>query len=96
MAENPIYQNYENCPQEDKIQVMGPDSVHICLIAKDDRFAVERSHAMESTQLTGMMTRPRAAEEGEVDMINLTNISTPILKTVFEYLDFKVKHTARE
>ena len=93
MAENPIHQNYENCSQEDKIQVMGPDSEHVCLISKDDRFAVKRSHAMTSMQLAGMMTRPGAAEEGEVNKINLTNISTPILKIVREYLDFKVKHT---
>ena len=48
---------------------------------------------MKSTQLAGMMTGPGAAEEGEVNEINLTDISTRILKIVCEYLDYKVKHT---
>ena len=72
---------------------MGPDSEHVCLISKDDRFAVKRSHAMKSKQLAGMMTRQGEAEEGEVKKFNITNIFTPILKIVCEYLDFKVKHT---
>ena len=48
---------------------------------------------MKSTQLAGMMTLPGAAEEGEVNEINLTDISTHTLKIVCEYSDYKVKHT---
>ena len=78
MADELVYQEYEACPKKDEIQVMGPDS---------------ESHAMKSTQLAGMMTRPGAAEEGEVNEINLIDISTCILKIACEYLDYKVKHT---
>ena len=95
MADELVYQEYEACPKKDEIKVVGPDSKHVCLISKDgDRFAVKRSHAMKSTQLAGMMTGPGAAEEGEVNEINLTDISTHILKIVCEYLDYKVKHVA--
>ena len=111
MADELVYQEYESCPKKDEIQVMGPDSEHVCLISKDgDRFAVKRSHATQLathiytrlhtstllrtyTQLAGMMTRPGAAE-GEVNEINLTDISTHTLKIVCQYLDYKeVKHT---
>ena len=89
-----MYKTYENCPKEDEIEVMGPDSKHVCLISKDgDRFAVVREHAMKSSQLAGMMTGPGSAEEGEVNEINLTDISTHTLKIVCEYLWYKLKYT---
>ena len=89
-VEEPVYKKYANCPDKDKIQVMGPDSEHVCLISKDgDRFAVVRSDAMKSSQLAGMMTGPGSAEEGEVNEINLTNISTYTLRMVCEYLWYK-------
>ena len=82
-----VYKTYQNCPKEDEIEVMGPDSKHVCLISKDgDRFAVLREHAMKSPQLAGMMTGPGSAEEGEVNEINLTDISTHYLKIVCEHL----------
>ena len=37
------------------------------------------------------MTGPGAAEEGEVNLINPTDISTPFPKVVCEYLDYKAK-----
>ena len=93
-VEEPVYQNYDHCPDMDKIQVMGPDSEHVCLISKDgDRFAVVRSDAMKSSQLSGMMTGPGSAEEGEVNEINLTDISTHTLKIVCEYLWYKSFYT---
>ena len=86
-VEEPVYKGYKNCPDKDKIQVMGPDSEHVCLISKaGDRFAVVRSDAMKSSQLAGMMTGPGSAEEGEVNEINLTDISTFTLQIVCAYL----------
>ena len=42
------------------------------------RFCVKWLHAIQSSQLAGMMTGPGAAEE----LDNLIDISIPILKTV--------------
>ena len=44
---------------------------------------VKRTHTMKSSQLPGMMTGPGAADEGEVNEINPTDI------VVREYLEYK-------
>ena len=96
MADKPTYEPYKSCPHEEDINVLGPDSEHVCIVSKDgDRFAVRRSYAMKSSYLARIMTGPGAGEEREVIEINLTNyfFSTRILKIVFEYLTYKVKYT---
>ena len=85
----PQYHWYVGCPEEKDVDIIGPNSSHVCLISSEGhKFAEEREIALISSALPDMLP----GKEGQPERVNLGEgrygkyASTALVGSVCEYL----------
>ncbi|CAB3366814.1 Hypothetical predicted protein [Cloeon dipterum] len=72
---------------------MGPNAEYIKLIAADEKeFFVKKADAVEvSKTIRRILDGPSQCKEGEINQIELSNITSPTLKIVCDFLAYRAQ-----